>query len=295
MKEKRQGIKFLVWMLVIFGGVWGIIYGQEGQEGQEAGDNKDKGGRINLILDDESVETRELLGDTVSRSLYKVVLSTFEQSGEWYTLMPNDMGYIASKMQKGAPLALAKKEDQEIQVPASEVSSNEQGSKRPPRFRKENGKYQSKYYVPYQDNRQYILGVKASFNKRGSSWFGVYPYRNIRMEGLVKSFEVWVVGRQKNHTLHILVDDIYGNEQMISLGSLNFLGWKRMYVNVPSHIKQYDYDFSHTRGLLFKGFVVKTEPRETRGNYYIYFDNFSAEVSRFWEEYQDEKDPIDQW
>ena len=257
--------------------------------------NKTGSNRIDFILDDESVETRQLLGDTVSRSLYKVVVNTFEQVGEWYSMIPSDLGYVVSRRQLGAPLAL-EKQDKNIQVPPSQVQPQDQKKdKRPPRFRRQDGSYHSSYFVPYEDKRRYILGVKASFNRRGSGWFGVYPYRPIRLEGLVKSLEVWVVGRQKNHRLYAIMQDYYGQDQLVLMGHLNFLGWKRLNVNVPTAIKQYDKQYTEKRGLSFKGFLVKTDPTEAPGDYYIYFDNFSAEVSRFWEEYQDQKDPLDIW
>ena len=217
----------------------------------------------------------------------KIVVDTFEEAGSWYSAMPNDQGIIKSRRILGAPMALKKQGAKDVKVPPRAA--------KPPKFRKEDGTYQKEYFLPYSDKRKYILGIRVDFQKRGNNWFAIYPYRPITLEGVVKSFEVWVCGRNKDHKLAIIVEDINGNEQLIPLGKLNFLGWKKLTVNVPDGITQFDYRFSHKRGLVFKGFVINCNPVESYGKYYIYFDNLSAEVSRFWEEYQDQKDPVDTW
>lgn len=280
----KKGIYLLIFTLCLL--TVGIIYSQGTDQPATQGDDKN---RINTIIDDEAKTTKELLGENTSKALYKVMVDTFEEAGEWYAKMPSDQGIVISRRQVGAPKALSK------EGPQGEVKTAPRGEQNPPEFRKEDGTYQDKYYLPAADNRKYVLGVRVDFQKRGNNWFAVYPYRPIRLEGVVKSFEVWVAGRQKTHKLFIIVEDVYGDEKLIPMGKLNFLGWKRMYVNVPDQITQFDYKITNRRGLVFKGFMVECSPLESWGKYYIYFDNLTAEVSRFWEEYQDQRDPMDTW
>ncbi len=286
--KKIKGLTAIVLALVIITG--GILFAQDDKtepssdkaDKTESSSNKE-GDRTSFILDDEA----KVIGKDVSDSLYRITLDTFENAGEWYATMPNDQGIIVARRQKGVPKPL--------QIKGGSKSINEKVKKNPPKYRNVDGTYRKDYPVPYKDERKYVLGVRVDFQRRGNNWFAVYPYRPIHIEGIVKTFEVWVAGRQKNHELLLLVQDIYGEDKLISMGKLNFLGWKRLFVNIPDQIVQYDYKFTTRRGLVFKGFVVQCNSLESWGKYYIYFDNLVAEVSRFWEEYQDENDPSDIW
>jgi len=267
------------------------IYSQIQPDSRGTTPSKDKKNSANFILDDEAIATKEILGENSSKALYNVVVDTFEEAGEWFGAMPDDQGLIISRRVLGAPKTLKDKGTESVNTPSRETNREA----KPPAYRKEDGSYERKYYNPIPDEKKYILGVKVDFYKRGNNWFAVYPYRPVPLEGLVKSFQVWVCGRNKNHNMSVIVEDVFGDEKIIPLGKLNFLGWKRMYVNIPDNIKQYDYRFFTKRGLVFKGFLINCDPIESYGKYYLYFDNLSAEVSRFWEEYQDKNDPIDTW
>ncbi len=274
MKSNKKTI--LVLLVLVIGAVVGsVLYAQD------PNNKKSEDGRTSFI-------TEEFIGKEGSKTLHRVVVDTFEESGEWYAAMPNDQGLITSRRQKGVPRPLRLKDGEHKEVKTARKGDNA-------KFRKADGTYQKDYFPTYLDKRKFVLGVRVDFQKRGNNWFATYPYRPIKLEGLVKTFEVWVAGRQKNHRLFIMVEDIYGDTKIIPMGKLNFLGWKRLYVHVPDQIDQFDYTLSHRRGLVFKGFLIKCDPLESRGRYYIYFDNLTAEVSRFWEEYQDEKDPVDNW
>jgi len=279
----KRYYKLGIALLVIGLGIGGLLYGADADK---PADKKDED-RTSFIQDDEAKSTRELLGYDATRSLYRVVVDTFEEAGEWYASMPGDQGLAVSRRHLGAPAALKKEGAKDVSVPPDKAS--------PPRERKADGSYQSTYYPPYKDEKKYILGVRVDFFKRGHNWFAVYPYRPVKLEGVVKSFELWVCGRQKSHSLSIIIDDAFGKEHVIPMGKLNFLGWKRMFVNVPEGVIQYDYRFSEKRGITFKGLLIQTNPLESYGKYYIYFDNLTAEISRFWEEYRDQKDPVDNW
>lgn len=245
---------------------------QEG-EGEES---------IGFVWDDESIRTRELLGETGSQSLYKVLVDPFEEAAQWFGSMPLEEGKITIKVRPGAPNALKQQANTSAKIP--------------PRFRSEStGEYENQYYEPYTDEKKYVLGVRVDFFRRGYNRFAVLLHQPVQLKGIVRAFEVWVVGRQKSHELLVIVNDIYGRERIIPVGKLDFMGWKNLTVQVPSRIVQYDYNFSTERGLTVKGFLIRSNPLESKGSYFLYLDNFSAEVSRFWEEYQDQRDPLDNW
>ena len=90
---------------------------------------------------------------------------------------------------------------------------------------------------------RYVLGVKASFFRRGPVEILVKPSRPIIVEGIVKTLSVWVVGRNFNHTLKVWIEDAFGNEAILTMGKLNFTGWKRLSVPLPTTLKQQDYHY----------------------------------------------------
>ncbi len=248
---------------------------------QEKTTDKKDNNRIDLNQDDESKTAKEQLGPDASKSLYLITVDTFEEVGEWTINIPEDQGIATTRRVLGAPLALKKQGKKEVKVP--------------PKYRKPDGVYERKYYRPYTDNKKYILGAKVNFYKRGHNWFSIHHNRPIRLDGIVKAFEVWVCGREKQHTLYIIVEDLFGKELLIKMDKLNFLGWKRLKVTVPLYVVQDNYRFTSKRGLKFKGFFIKVDPLESYGKYYVYFDNLVAEVDRFKEESRNVRDPIDNW
>ncbi|MDH4129679.1 MAG: hypothetical protein OEV44_13040, partial [Spirochaetota bacterium] len=83
----RSKAKLSIILMIMISGiiVGGILYAQadKPEGGSTAGAGKDD--KINFILDDEAKTSRDLLGKDVSKALYKVMLDTFEESGEWYS------------------------------------------------------------------------------------------------------------------------------------------------------------------------------------------------------------------
>jgi len=265
---KRKIIIFFVLVFVI------ALFGQDATKTSTA-EKKDKidyGG-----VEDESGRLEK---GTLEQSLYKIVIDTFEKAGEWYGSMPVDYGLINIKEIPGAPYELAQMKPETVKVP--------------PKYGEQGGNKNS-YFEEEVDNHKQILGAKISFMMRTYSWARINPPFPINLEGLVKGFEVWVCGRNKRHTLYIVLKDFYGEEKILEVGDLAFMGWKKMTVQIPYTIVQEDFRYSTRRGLTFLGFLIKFHPEETSGRYYIYFDNLAVEISRFLEENRDIDDPLDTW
>ncbi len=81
----------------------------------------------------------------------------------------------------------------------------------------------------------------------------------------------------------------------ITVGKLNFLGWKRLTVAVPPGIKQADYHYVARNGLQFLGFRVDCDLDEAYGRFYLYFDDLSAVSDLFLEKSRDRDDMQDIW
>ncbi|MCX7656982.1 MAG: flagellar filament outer layer protein FlaA, partial [Treponemataceae bacterium] len=130
----------------------------------------------------------------------------------------------------------------------------------------------------------------------------IRPLRPIPIEGITKTISVWVVGRNYNHVLKVVLQDFFGREYELYMGRLNFQGWKKLTVAIPpqspdgkSGIVQRDYHYNSKMGLKIIGFKVECDPMEAYGSYYIYFDDLRAVTDLFAEENRDPDDMVDTW
>jgi hypothetical protein len=205
----------------------------------------------------------ELGTDTAQQKLRTVSVSKFEDAGFWGVNMPLDQGLIQHRTLPGSP---ADKETLEGEVEAG---------------------------IEVNDNN--VLGVKVNFYRRGHNSFSVMPVKPLPVEGIAKTISVWVVGRNSPHTLKLLISDQFGNDGEITMGELNFTGWKKMTVAIPPSIKQKDYHYQNRMGIKIDGFKIECDPEETYGTYYIYFDGLRATTDLFAEETRDVDDMADTW
>jgi flagellar filament outer layer protein Flaa len=206
----------------------------------------------------------ESLGrDTAQQQLQEVSISKFEDSGFWRVYMPIDQGVIESRRFEGTP------NDKEV-LPEEEALG-----------------------IATPDD--YVLGVKASFFRRGDSEIYVQPIRPLQIPGITKTISMWVVGRNFNHRLNVVVADYFGNVNILDMGKLNFSGWKQMTVAVPPTIVQRDYHYNDRMGLQIIGFIIEPDLMETYGTYYVYFDDLRAYTDLFAEESRDPDDMVDSW
>jgi hypothetical protein len=201
--------------------------------------------------------------DSAQQKLKEVSVSKFEDAGFWYASMPRDMGLVETRRFPGSPL-----------------------DKQPIPDEEEAG---------IIDEDQYVLGARVSYLKRGVTYFELTPSRPLPIEGVTKTVSVWVVGRNVEHELHLIVSDFFGNRAEIYMGKLNFSGWKQLTVAIPPHIRQRDFRYGARSGLRVEGFRVDCDPEETLGSYYIYFDDLRAVTDLFGEESRDVDDIPDGW
>lgn len=234
---------------------------------------------------------------------YKLLVDAFERPEEWRGEMGRDEGYITVKRIYAAAT--------QIRGGGKAIGETESHVATPPRYRTGEGRYESRYfedlnYPPseapdiaatggYDVRNARTLGVKVTFFKRGINTFAVYPPNPVFLEGVARGFEVYVLGKNAKHRLFILLRDMHGNDIKVSLGALNFQGWKRLRVPIPSEVRQARYVNGYKRGLEFRGFYVVSDIDTSYGTFYLYFDNMSVTIDRYWEETQDPAEPLDVW
>jgi hypothetical protein len=201
--------------------------------------------------------------DQAQQLLKEVSVDRFEDASFWFSAMPLDMGIVTSKRLAGSPAGKQPIPD-EVALGIKEADD-------------------------------YVLGVKVSFFHRGESYFAVYPQNPIPVEGIVKTVSVWVVGRNYNHTLKLLFEDYAGRQQELTIGTLNFLGWKKLTVAIPPSILQTEFHYTYRSGIRITGFRVEFDPLDAFGTYYVYFDDLRAVTDLFGESKRDADDMSDGW
>jgi len=216
-----------------------------------------------LLFAQQDAEPTDIGRDTAQQALQEISISKFEDPGFWRVYMPIDQGVIESRRFEGGPF------DKEA-LPEEEALG-----------------------IATPDD--YVLGVKASFFRRGNAAIYIQPIRPLEVPGITKTISMWVVGRNFNHRLIAVVSDYFGNVNLLDMGLLNFAGWKRMTVAVPPSIVQRDYHYVDRMGLQIMGFIIEPELMETFGTYYVYFDDLRAFSDLFAEEGRDADDMVDSW
>ena len=201
--------------------------------------------------------------DTAQQLLKEVSVTKFEDAGMWTGAIPRDLGLVTIRRIEGSPEEKEPIEDEEA--------------------------------AGIEESDDYVLGVKVQFYKRGMTTFSIHPAHPIPVEGITKTLSVWVIGRNTKHVLKVILSDYFGNKRTITMGPLNFAGWKQMTVAIPPQIVQRDYHYNNKMGVKIEGFLVECDPAETIGNYYIYFDDLRATTDLFAEASRDTDDIQDVW
>ena len=203
--------------------------------------------------------------DSAKQALREISIDKFEIEGSWNAHISPDFGVISSRLFDGSP---AMKEP---------LKGEEEA----------------------EDSK--VLGVKVEFFRRGVNSFFVRSARPIPIEGVTKTVSVWVAGRNMDHEMYLLVQDYFGNNFELYMGSLGLSGWKKMTVAVPptpdgEHgiIQQSAYN-GVKPGLRILGFRIDCNPMLARGQYYIYFDDLRAVTDLYDLENRDEDDINDDW
>ncbi|HUX38979.1 MAG TPA: flagellar filament outer layer protein FlaA, partial [Rectinemataceae bacterium] len=212
--------------------------------------------------------------DTAQQKLKEVSVDKFEEEGYWYPTMSTDSGFISARLFLGGPAGKANDP-----LPDERLLN-----------------------INNQVADTHVLGVKVEFLHRGSTSFEVRAAKPIPIEGITKTISVWVVGRNYDNVLEIIVSDFFGREYTLPMGTLNFQGWKKMTIAIPPQgadgstgIVQRNFHYASNMGIKVVGFKILCDPMQAYGSYYIYFDDMRAVTDLFAEDNRDPDDMSDAW
>jgi hypothetical protein len=216
-----------------------------------------------LAQSTEGIRADRIGKDQAQQELVEVSVSKFEDVAYWASSMPLDLGFVQIRRFEGAP---------QDKTPIQ-------------------GEVESKI----AEADRYVLGGKVQFFHRNAGSVAVFPVKPIPVEGITKTVSVWVVGRNFNHTLKVIVADYFNQPREITMGKLNFMGWKQLTAAIPPRITQDEFHFASQRGIKVIGFKVEFDLMESYGSYYFYFDDLRAVTDLFAESYRDADDMPDGW
>lgn len=136
---------------------------------------------------------------------------------------------------------------------------------------------------------QNVLGVKASFDRKGYNHIQIIPKAPIPMEGLVKEIDLWVWGGNFKYRLEIQLIDYKGYVHTLDCGWLNYIGWRNIRIKVPAYIPQGEKYIPRLKTLRFKGFKLLSHPAERNDIFYVYFDRMQIQTDVFLSRFDGDK------
>ena len=219
----------------------------------------------NSLVEDPNPET--IGNESAMQALHEISLDKFEREGSWGVHISPDYGVITGRLFEGSP-----------------------AMKDP--LKQDEGK---------ENEDTQVLGVKVEFFKRGINSFYITSQRPIPIEGVTKTVSVWVCGRNMGHELYLLVEDYFGRNYELYMGSLGFSGWKKLTAVVPPSpdgehgIVQHSAYYGDKPGLRIIGFRVDCDPMLSRGAYYMYLDDLRCVTDLYDMQNHDEDDMADNW
>jgi hypothetical protein len=224
----------------------------------------------------DAAKAEQIGTDSAEQKLKEVSIDKFESEGTWVAAMSSDEGIIKGRLFDGTPHVWTDKE------PSGKKAIPDESGKNIP------------------DTKVY--GVRVDYFRRGYNSFSITAVKPLPVEGIAKTLSVWVVGRNYNHTLKLVLEDYWGSQFELYMGKLNHSGWKLMTVAIPpqnpdgkSGIIQKDYHYSTRMGLKIVGFKVECDPTDAYGSYYIYFDDMRVVTDLYEIEARDKDDMNDTW
>jgi len=214
--------------------------------------------------------------DSAEQKLKEISVDKFESEGTWAVYMSPDEGIIKGRLFDGSPKVWTQDSPSGKKAIPAEEGMNIPDAK--------------------------VYGVKVEYFRRGYNSFTIKSVKPLPIEGIAKTVNVWVVGRNYNHTLKLLLEDYWGTQFELYVGKLKHSGWKLMSTAIPpqnpdgrSGIIQKDYHYSNRMGLKLVGFKVECDPEDAYGSYYIYLDDLRVVSDLYEMEARDKDDMNDTW
>lgn len=150
-----------------------------------------------------------------------------------------------------------------------------------------------------------VLGINAAFTRQGYNQIELIPGirngeeftpKDIPLPGRVQAMDFWVWGGYYDYYVEFHIRDRKGVVHVLNpvtaersnvLGSIQFIGWKNMYIRIPTTMRLPDPTLSlDGSSLRLAKIVFSSRPNTHVSNFYVYLDHIAV-ISDIRKEYYD--------
>lgn len=198
--------------------------------------------------------------DLSADELEAIVVEDFEKSPEWDVIT--------------TPKKWTKNDDEDKNpVPTLEIKVID-GS--PNDMQEEDWQYDDK-----GTKKTKILGVNFKFKYPGHNSVHLLPKEPIGLPGRAQGISMWVHGRGNDYDLEAWIEDYNGDVHILKMGSVNFVGWRPLKVDIPANVPQSIDSYPQTKILKIQRFVLRADPSEIVRNTFFFFDQIKVLTQRY--------------
>ncbi len=121
------------------------------------------------------------------------------------------------------------------------------------------------------------FGVRGGFTRQGHNYIEILPPDgSIELNGIVSEVDLWVWGANLDFYVTAQIQDYRGIYHTLEMGSIKYLGWRKLSARIPTSIPQLRDRPSNQPNITLIKLVLWTVPTERVGDFYVYFDELRS-------------------